>query len=155
MIIKKRMTASIEGDFVVLLIGMRINQVWKIHRWLPVAKAMGRMLRELHAQPELGFLHHEMSFARTTIMVQYWRSMDHLLAYAKNKDTEHLPAWREFNRSVGTDGSVGIWHESYEVKSGAYESVYSNMPAFGLGKAGSLESISGERESAAGRLGRN
>ncbi len=154
MIITKRMTASIEGDFVVLLIGMRINQVWKIHRWLPVAKAMGRMLRELYAQPELGLLHHEMWFSRTTIMVQYWRSMDQLLAYAKSKDAEHLPAWRDFNRSVGTDGSVGIWHESYELKSGSYESVYANMPAFGLGKAGSLENIGGKRESAAGRLAR-
>lgn len=45
-------------------------------------------------------------------MVQYWRSMDQLLAYAENKDAAHLPAWRDFNQSVGTDGSVGIWHET-------------------------------------------
>lgn len=46
-------------------------------------------------------------------MVQYWRSMDQLLAYAKNKTAAHLPAWQAFNKAVGTDGSVGIWHETY------------------------------------------
>lgn len=153
MIIKERMTASVEGDFVVFLIGMRINQLWKIHRWLPVVLAMGRMLRELYAHRELGLLHHEMGFGRTFILVQYWRSMDQFLAYAKNKDAEHLPAWREFNRSIGTDGSVGIWHESYAVNAGAFESIYANMPPFGLGKAGMLEKVGGRRESAAGRLG--
>lgn len=153
MIIKERMTASLEGEFVVFLIGMRINQLWKIHRWLPVVRAMGRMLKELYAHPEMGLLHHETGFSRTVILVQYWRSMDQLLAYAKSKDAEHLPAWRDFNRSVGTDGSVGIWHESYVIKAGAFECIYANMPAFGLGRAGKLEKIGGSRETAAGRLG--
>ena len=153
MIIKERMTASVEGDFVVFLIGMRINQLWKIHRWLPVTLAMGRMLRELYTHPEMGLLHHEMWFSRTVILVQYWRSTDQLLAYAKSKDAEHLPAWRDFSRSIGTDGSVGIWHETYAVKAGASESIYANMPAFGLGKAGKLEKVGGRKESAAGRLG--
>ncbi|KEF41881.1 MAG: hypothetical protein ER33_09045 [Cyanobium sp. CACIAM 14] len=43
------MTAEIEGDFVVFLIGMRINKIWKVHRWLPVFQAMPRMIRELQA----------------------------------------------------------------------------------------------------------
>jgi hypothetical protein len=153
MIIKERMTASVDGDFVVFLIGMRINQLWKIHRWLPVMFAMGRMLRELYAHPDMGLLHHEMGFSRTLILVQYWRSTDQLLAYAKNKDAEHLPAWRDFNRAIGTDGSVGIWHETYAIKAGTYETIYANMPPFGLGKAGKLEKIAGRRESAAGRMG--
>ena len=28
-----RYTAEIEGDFVVFLIGMRLNRPWKLHRW--------------------------------------------------------------------------------------------------------------------------
>jgi hypothetical protein len=153
MIVKERMTASLEGDFVVFLIGLRINQPWKIHKWLPVGAAMPRMLRELYAQPELGLLHHEMWFSRTTIQLQYWKSMDHLVSYAKNRDAEHLPAWAAFNRSIGTDGSVGIWHETYAVSQGTYESVYVNMPPFGLGRAGKLEKAVGRKESATGRLG--
>jgi hypothetical protein len=154
MIYKDRMTATLEGDFVVFLIGMRINQPLKFYKWMPVAGAMTRMLTELYSKPELGLLHHEMWFSRTIIQVQYWRSMEQLLSYAKSKDSEHLPAWRKFNQSIGFDGSIGIWHETYSVSAGQYETVYGNMPAFGLGKAGILEKALGKRESAAGRLGR-
>lgn len=153
MINKERLTGVMEGDFVVFLIGMRINSPLAVHKWVPVVRAMPRMIKELYRQPELGFMHAEMWFGRTTIMLQYWRSMDQLLDYAKNKSAEHLPAWRAFNKSVGTDGSVGIWHETYSVSPGSFESIYVNMPAFGLGKAGRLVPVSGSRNSAAGRLG--
>lgn len=152
MIQKQRLTANLEGDFVVFLIGLRVNQPLKIHKWLPVFMAMPKMLTELYHQPELGFLHAESWFGRTTIMVQYWRSMDQLLAYAKMRDAVHLPAWQAFNKAVGTDGSVGIWHETYAVSPGSYENVYVNMPSFGLGRAGSVQAASGGKESAAGRL---
>lgn len=154
MIRTERLTANLEGEFVVFLIGMRVNSVLKVHKWLPVANAMPRMIKELYRQPELGFLHAEMWFSRTIVLIQYWRSMEQLLAYAKNKDAAHLPAWQAFNKSVGTDGSVGIWHETYTASPGSYENVYVNMPPFGLGKAGTLLPASGERKSAAGRLGR-
>lgn len=152
MIKKERVTAKLEGDFVVFLIGMRINKPLLIHKWLPVALAMPRMLKELSRQPDLGFMHAEMWFSRTIIVVQYWRSMEQLLAYAKNKESEHLPAWRSFNQAVGTDGSVGIWHETYKASAGSHESVYVNMPPFGLGKAGVLQPATGGRQSASGRL---
>ena len=153
MIHKERLTATLEGDFVVFLIGMRINKPLLVHKWLPVAQAMPRMLKELGRQPELGLIHAEMWFSRTIVLVQYWRSMEQLLAYAKSKDAQHLPAWRSFNQAVGIDGSVGIWHETYPVSAGNYESVYVNMPRFGLGRAGVLQPASGGRESASGRLG--
>jgi hypothetical protein len=152
MIRRERLTATLEGDFVVFLIGLRINNPLKVHKWLPVARAMPRMIQELGRQPELGFLHGETWFARTIIVVQYWRSMQQLLAYAKNRETAHLPAWQAFNKAVGTDGSVGIWHETYGVSQGAYESMYVNMPPFGLGKAGALHAATGGRSSAADRL---
>lgn len=138
MIHPDRLTARIEGDFVVFLIGMRINRPLRVDRWWPVASAMPRMLKELHQHPELGFLHAELWFSRTILVLQYWRSLDQLLDYATNREAAHLPAWQAFNRSVGTDGSVGIWHETYTVSEGRYENVYVNMPAFGLGAAGTL-----------------
>jgi hypothetical protein len=154
MIRRERLAASLEGEFVVFLIGMRINRPLQVHKWLPVAKAMTRMVRELHQHPELGFLHAEQWFGRTTMMLQYWRSMEHLLAYASNREAEHLPAWRAFNQAVGTNGSVGIWHETYAASAGTYENIYVNMPPFGLGRAGLVEVASGQRHSARGRLGR-
>lgn len=149
---KERLTATVEGEFVVFLIGMRINNPWLIHQWLPVLLAMPRMLKELRRHPDLGLMHAEMGFSRTIIVVQYWRSIEQLLAYAKSKDAAHLPAWRSFNQAVGTDGSVGIWHETYKVSPGLYENVYVNMPPFGLGKAGVLQAAKGGRQSASGRL---
>jgi len=49
-----RYAARIEGDFVVFLIGMRFNKLWKVRAWWPVVTAMPKMLRELEAHPELG-----------------------------------------------------------------------------------------------------
>jgi len=149
-VIPSRMTVDIDGDFVVFLIGMRVNKVWKIHKWLPMMLAMPRMLRELKGHPESGFLGHIVS---PTVIVQYWRSFDHLEAYARSQDRQHWPAWVDFNRRVGRSrDDVGIWHETYLVRSGAYEAVYSGMPPFGLGQAGTLVPASGRRESARGRL---
>ncbi|MDE2147731.1 MAG: DUF4188 domain-containing protein [Burkholderiales bacterium] len=152
MIHPERLTATLDGEFAVFLIGLRINQPLRVDKWGPVARAMPRMLRELYRHPELGFLHAQTWFARTTLVVQYWRSVDQLLAYARDRDAAHLPAWQAFNRAVGSDGSVGIWHETYVCGPGRYENVYVNMPPFGLGRAGRLQPASGERRSAAGRL---
>ena len=57
------------------------------------------------------------------------------------------------NQAVGTDGSVGVWHETYAASAGTYENIYVNMPPFGLGRAGSVQVASGHRQSARGRLG--
>ena len=149
----ERLCAEVEGEFVVFLIGMRINKLWKIWRWWPVAAAMPRMLIELAGKPELGLLHHVSSFGLRNIwLVQYWRSFEHLEAYAKMRDAEHLPAWQAFNKAVGSNGDVGIWHETYVVKPGAYETVYNNMPPWGLGVAGRLVEAKGHRRAARERL---
>ena len=149
----KRMTGELQGDFVVFLIGMRFNRPWKIHKWLPVIRSMVRMLEELATRKESGLLGCEAWFGRTTIMVQYWRSFDHLENYAKNKSAQHLPAWAAFNRSIGSNGDVGIWHETFLVREGAYECVYNNMPRFGLAKAGEHMPATGKRGTASGRMG--
>ena len=150
-VIPKRVTAQIDGDFVVFLIGMRINRPWKIHKWLPVFRAMPRMIRELEARPESGFLGHVMNLG---VIVQSWRSFEHLEAYARDRNRLHWPAWTDFNRRVGgSRGDVGIWHETYKVRDGEYECVYSGMPPFGLAKASRSTDAVGQRESARGRLG--
>ena len=151
--IDRRMTAEIEGEFVVFLIGARVNRWWKPWKWVPVATAMQRMIRELTATPALGLLGVESWFGNPSIMVQYWRSFEHLERYAVERDREHLPAWAAFNFAIRSNGDVGIWHETYRVAPESYEAVYNNMPAFGLGKAGKLLSAMGQRNTATGRRG--
>jgi hypothetical protein len=150
-IIDQRMSAEMEGEFVIFLIGMRINKPWKIHKWLPAFLAMPKMIKELEADPDSGFLgHNSMSMGG---IVQYWRSFEHLEAYARNKDKIHWPAWVDFNRRVGQSrGDVGIWHETYLIRPGEYEAIYSGMPEYGLGRVGKLVPASGGRDRARDRL---
>jgi hypothetical protein len=153
-VVAARTSARIDGPFVVFLIGFRINRLWAFHKWVPVAKAMGPMIRELMANPESGFLHAETMLTwRGVAMLQYWRSFEQLHAYAHDRNATHLPAWAAFNRSVGTDGSVGIWHETYQVAANQYECVYANMPRFGLARAGAPMDATGRRKDARSRMG--
>lgn len=150
--INQRIAANIEGDFVIFLIGARVNKWWKLRRNLQVGNAMRRMLRELEGHPEWGLMHVEAWFGRTALLVQYWRSFEHLHAYARMQEAEHRPAWASFNREVGSNGDVGIWHESYLVRAGEYEAIYNNMPEFGLAKAGGWIPAKGKYATAKGRL---
>jgi hypothetical protein len=148
-----RFSTSIEGPFVVFLIGFRINRLFAIHKWMPVARAMGPMLQELYANPSLGMLAaHASVYWRGAMVTQYWRSFEHLVEYAQSRDAVHLPAWKAFNQSVGNDGTVGIWHETYYVAKGQYESVYVNMPRFGLALAGTHEPATGHLRDARSRM---
>lgn len=153
---KDRVTANIEGDFVVFLIGMRINAFWKVHKWVPVFLAMPRMLKELSVHDDLGLLGYRTRWSGRNIeVIQYWSSFEKLHAYARNQDAEHLPAWADFKRRIADEGSVGIWHETYLVREGQYEAVYQNMPPYGLAEASALIPATGRRETAAGRLGKS
>jgi len=158
--IPTQFTARIEGDFVVFLIGMRINKPWKLGLWWPVFSAMPKMVKELKAAgPASGFLGH--TPIRLMLIAQYWRSFEQLEAYARSKDALHWPAWVAFNRRIkNSRGDVGIWHETYRIRAGEYECVYSGMPPFGLSAAAELVRLgkdrvgeSSARERLAGRLG--
>jgi Domain of unknown function (DUF4188) len=151
-VIPQRMAAQIEGDFVVFLIGMRINKPWKLHKWLPAFLAMPRMLKELERRPESGFLG---AVFGPKVIVQYWRSFEHLETYARSSDGSHWPAWVAFNKRMAKSrADVGIWHETYLVRAHEYEAIYSGMPPFGLGKIGTLVPATGHRDTARGRVQR-
>ncbi|MFF4261373.1 DUF4188 domain-containing protein [Streptomyces virginiae] len=135
-----RTTAAAEGDVVVLLIGMRINHFWAVHHWVPVVLAMPRMLRELAQHPTRGLLGRVLLTAspRTYYVVQYWESKEKLYAYAAAPDMLHHKAWSIINRKDRAGKlrrHVGLWHESYIVPEGSYESIYFDMPPFGLAAA--------------------
>lgn len=145
-------TANYHDDVVVLLIGLRINSWWAIHQWLPVVMAMPAMIRELQADPDSGFLGASMAFGNPTIMVQYWRSMDDVLRYARDPQSMHVPAWRRFNQKVRGTGRVGVWHETYMVPASGYETVYVNMPPFGLGAIAGTRPAMGALRKPEGRM---
>lgn len=148
-----RWTAKIDGDFVVFVIGARLdlrNPVRSL-RDLGGQRGMQHMLQYLTEQPEKGLLGYE-SFGLTT-SVQYWRSFAHLERFASDTDDPHLDVWRKYWRRVGRSDRTGIWHETFLVRAGEYEAVYGSMPPLGLGKATELVKMS-EDSTARGRLKR-
>ncbi|OZB96038.1 DUF4188 domain-containing protein [Paenibacillus sp. XY044] len=154
-VIPGRYTAEMEGSFVVFIIGMRVNRLWSIHKWLPVFRAMPAMMKELYQNRDLGFMDGTMHISwRGVCLIQYWRSYEQLEDYAR-RGYKHLTAWRDFNRRIGTDGTVGIYHETFLVEQGASEALYNNMPLFGLARAGRHVPATGTKETAGRRLGRD
>jgi len=137
-----RWTADIEGDFVVFIIGARINSkrhAFKVFRDLGGRRGMNHMLKYLTDHPEKGLLGYE---SMGLVNVQYWRSFEQLEAFAKDQDDPHIQPWRDYWKRVGGDTRAGIWHETFLVRDGEYEAVYGNMPPIGLGKATGLVPIS-------------
>lgn len=133
-----RWTAEIEGDFVVFIIGARVNSKWHLVRTindLGGRRGMNHMLKYLTDHPEKGLLGYQtLGFAN----VQYWRSFEHLEAFAKDTDDPHLEVWRKYWKRVAKSGRSGIWHETFLVRNGEYEAIYGNVPPRGLGKASQL-----------------
>ena len=145
-VIPQHVAAIIEGDFV-FLIGMRINKWWKPHKWLPPLRAMRPMLEELSVDPASGLL--GFHYIGKLTFVQYWRSFDHLETYARARDRQHWKDWTKFNRAMkNSRGNVGIWHETYLIKAGQYEAIYSGGPRQGLASAGRLVEAKGSWETA-------
>jgi hypothetical protein len=147
-----RMTHAYDGELVVFLIGMTINRWWRFDQWLPVFGAMPGMLRELMTDPESGLMGYRLTFGKGgPLLVQYWNSHQKLYAYASDRAALHRPAWSAFNRRIRkAPGTVGIWHETYQVARA--ESIYVGTPSMGLPAATDLVAVSSRGDRAAARL---
>jgi hypothetical protein len=133
-----RWTADIDGDFVVFIIGARLNS--KLHALrslldLGGRRGMNHMLKYLTSHPEKGLLGYQ---SAGLTLIQYWRSFEHLEAFARDESDPHLAVWRSYWQRVGRSSRTGIWHETFLVRDGEYEAIYGNMPPHGLAKASSL-----------------
>ncbi len=149
-----RFTHDDAGDLVVFLIGMRVNKPWRPDIWLPTFLAMRPMIEELYDEPGSGFLSHRtlVSFTGPTV-VQYWRSIEQLYAYASAANASHRPAWAAFNSQARrVPGVTGIWHETYVVSKA--ESIYVDMPVTGLAAATAHVRVTSRLDRARDRLAR-
>jgi len=50
---------------------------------------------------------------------------------------------KAFSKRSGYTGNVGVWHETYKVKSGQFEAIYANMPRISLASAGTYRDLRG------------
>jgi hypothetical protein len=138
-----RFGADIDGDFVVFLIGARLNKPWLAAKSLVDLggrrRGMQAMLQDLMAHPEKGLLAYRMGFST---IVQYWRSFEHLEAFARDPGDLHRPTWLNWYRR-DPQGRTGIWHETFLVRAGEYEAIYSDVPEQGLATAGRAVPLNG------------
>jgi hypothetical protein len=141
-----------DDDFVVFLIGAKVRNPIRALRALPMLGEMNKMLADLSKNPDKGLLAYQRHGGPFGVIVQYWRSFDALEKFARDTDDRHAQVWRQwFRKAQHQNSAVGIWHETYAVKS--YEAIYQNMPAIGLGKAGRMCRVDKRSESARKRAG--
>lgn len=78
--------------------------MWKVHKWLPVAMAMGPILGKLLMDPSKGLLGFRVQGGlRSITVIQSWLSLKQLELFARTPDDPHRPAWLRFNRHVVSD----------------------------------------------------
>jgi hypothetical protein len=137
----ERVTHAYQGPLAVFLIGLRVHKPWRVGVVGTAMRAMPRMIAELERNKaaaargeaeSLGYLGSRSTVhGLGTTMIQWWRSVEDIYAYANATPLEHRPAWLAFHRAVRSDpAAVTIWHETYAVS--AAESVYAGPAPFGL-----------------------
>ena len=152
-------TGEMEGDFCVFHIGLILNGNIPSKEMKQIGDAFNSMIKELEADPEkygfLGATNYISGNTRvdSTMTIQYWRSQEHLNAYARERMSKHLPGMIWSSRLMKVSAHIGLWHESFTVRAGDYESIYMNCPRILLGKAGRLVPATGKKRTARGRLG--
>jgi len=144
------MTAAHSGPLVVFVIGMRINHFHKVGKWLAGVPARWvRCWESLIATRPSGFLGYRIPAARalrtggrccnTGAISTAWRPLP-----APATRSTGQPGPRS-TRPMGSDGTVGIFHETYVVPEHASETIYANMVLFGLGKVSGMVPATGSR----------
>lgn len=160
----KALTHAHDGELAVFHIGMTIRKPHRPDLWIPVFAAMPPMITELYRNKaaaatgtadDLGFLGATTLFGlKGPWVVQYWRSVEHIYAYAHDTQRAHVPAWRAFNRAARTHPEgVGIWHETFAVPAGGIETMYANGAVIGLGSATGVVDARRRGQGARERLG--
>jgi hypothetical protein len=158
-VLRGRYSGELTGDFCVFHIGLVLNEQIPSKEAKKVGDAFTAMLLELESNREkYGFFgstsFSSLNFQVNGIMsIQYWRSQEDLNAYARNGMAKHFPNMIWSAGVVKLSPNFGIWHESFRVRDGEYESIYVNCPRILLGKAGKLVEAKGRRRTARGRLG--
>jgi hypothetical protein len=151
-----RFTAQVDGPFVVLRLGIRVNRPFHFWKWIPTLRTTVPLLRGLLRDQVPGLLggFPMLLYWQSGIgIIQYWRSFEDLERFACSKGNGYQALWNRYETSPGADGSVGLWYETFFIDATRYEAVYDNMPVIGLAAATRHIPVVGRLETARRRLG--
>lgn len=129
-----------DSEIVVFLLGFRNNHPLGI--LAPGAKEIQdyfmQMIRDLDAGADefgmLGMTSWRAASTRKTgnefMQVGYFKTVEGLHAFAHSE--EHMKAWRWWNKNVKRWSHMSIYHETYQVPRGNWETIYVNTHLTGL-----------------------
>lgn len=121
-----------------VLFGLRVNRWTSAWSWLPLVRALRRMLVEAEASPETSGLLWSSLWrdGRVFTVLSYWRDMDSAMGWAQDSRFEHVRVWQRYNRGrVGDSGDIGLWHEVIEIDPERLHTLYRDMDPRGLAAA--------------------
>lgn len=149
-----RQTAVVDQPIVVFAIGMRINELWAVHRWLRPTIDTARMWWYLQRHGTTGYRSgYLFIYSRGVGMIQYWDDFDALEAFSHDRTQPHRAAWQRLAALTKTSGTFGYWHETYSITPGQAECIYGSMPAFGMAAAMRASAVEAASDNARIRLG--
>lgn len=141
-IMRGRFVATPPPGTIVFMFGMRVNRWGEVRHWLPLWRSLRRMIRQQRDRPQSGMLWStSWRDGREITVLQYWRDMETLMAYAQDKTYGHAHVWKKYNHGIGDTGEVGIWHEAYAIDPetpGRLHTIYRDVPKRGLAAATEL-----------------
>ena len=149
-----RYSADVEGDFVVFLIGMRINKPWDVRGWwhtFVVDAPDDQGARgEPRARPDLG----APGWFGGPAVVQYWRSLRAARPLrAQRGPAATSPRGRSGTRPRGRPARSASGTRPTRCARASTRSIYGNMPRHGLATATAHVPVTAKGRSAARRIG--
>lgn len=137
-IVPGRWVADPPPGTTLVLFGLRVNRWARVWSWLPLARALRRMVAEAEARPDASGLLWATTWrdGRVFTVLSYWRDMDAALGWAQDARYRHVAEWRRYNRGrVGDSGDVGIWHEVIAIDPARQHTIYRDVDRRGLAAA--------------------
>ena len=142
MINQGRYYARQEQDFVLFVLGLRVNHYWNFREVLKLYRLIPKVFAEARQLGGIGYLGGTYRFTlREPLIIQYWQSMDALQRFAHDPAHSHAQIWKLYHATAGKSGSIGIWHEAYHIVPKGQQSNYFNMPFTGMGQFSPIEPI--------------
>jgi hypothetical protein len=133
-----RWVAAAPPGTALVLFGLRVNRWGRVLSWLPLVRALRRMIAEAGARPEASGLlwARQWRDGRVFTVLSYWRDFESAMAWAQDGRFVHRGVWRKYNRGrVGDSGDVGLWHEVVTIDPDRLHTIYRDIDRRGLAAA--------------------
>ncbi|KAK4690657.1 ribonuclease P/MRP protein subunit POP1, partial [Lecanoromycetidae sp. Uapishka_2] len=114
---------------VVFVVGASFNHPFGV--FAPGVKELGSRFRAMFLGKTDTMSHSTPGGGRSTVTISYWKSREHLHAFAQGP--VHRDGWNWFNHIHKEYPHIGIFHETFDVPAGGWENIYNSIWPIGMG----------------------